>query len=204
MKLYDLELSGNCYKVRLFLNLLQQPFEKVTVNVLKGEHKSPEYLSINPKGQIPTLADGECIISDSQAILVYLAEKFEAESWYPKDAQTRAEIQFWLSTAANEAGRGPADARLVKLFGAGLDYNQARQKTDALLNLLEQHLQGHDWLVGDAITIADIAVFPYVGLAGDAEISLEPYPAVRAWLNRITTQPNFIGMPGLHPAEQTV
>lgn len=204
MKLYDLELSGNCYTIRLFLNLIQQPVELVQVNVLKGEQQTPEFLAINPRAQIPALQDGDFGLGDSQAILVYLAEKFARDDWYPSGAETRARIQFWLSIAANEIAHGLADARLAKLFGLAFDYDRAVQTAELSLRLLERHLNQHDWLVGDRATIADLAVFPYVALAGDAHISLNPYPAVRAWINRIYDLPNFVGMPGQIAAEQTV
>lgn len=204
MKLYDLELSGNCYKIRLFLNLIQQPVDLVQVNVLKGEQKTPEFTAINPRAQIPALQDGDFGLGDSHAILVYLAEKFARDDWYPTAPETRARIQFWLSISANEIARGLADARLVKLFGAGLDYERATQTAATSLKLLEQHLNRHNWLVGDGPTIADLAVFPYVALAGDAHIDLNPYPAVRAWITRIYDLPNFLSMPGQIATEQTV
>ncbi|MDJ0835267.1 MAG: glutathione S-transferase [Acidobacteriota bacterium] len=197
MKLYNLDLSGNSYKVRLFLSLLGQDCRIQDVDVMGGEHKQPAFLKLNPKGQVPVLEDAGMVLSDSQAILVYLARRYADESWYPDDAVAQAQIQFWLSTAANEIARGPADARLVKLFGAGLNFEAAAARAAKILDLMNEHLEDREWLVGDQITIADIAVFPYVALAPDGEISLAAYPAIQAWMDRIKQLPGFVGMPGI-------
>src|SRR5689334_20689903 len=111
IELYDFELSGNCYKVRLLLSLLEMDYKSYLLNLSAREHKSPEFLTINPFGQVPALKDGEIIIRDSQAILVYLARAYGSDVWFPADAKKSAEITEWLSTAANEVSRGPAALR---------------------------------------------------------------------------------------------
>ncbi len=197
MKLYDFELSGNCYKARLFLGLIGAEYERVPVDVLKGEHRAEPFLRRNPKGQLPVLADGGLDIPDSQAILVYLARKFAAESWFPEDAEAQARVQFWLATAANEVQNSLALARLVKLFKVDADYDAAVAKANNALSLLESSLEGRDWLASDHPTIAEAAVFPYVALAENGEVSLAPYPRVRAWIERVKGLPGFTPMPGL-------
>jgi len=197
MKLYDFELSGNCYKVRLLLSLLQLDWEGHPVDLQGGEHKRAPFLALNPRGQVPVLADGEVVVADSQAILVYLARKSGRSDVYPEHPEGQARIQFWLSIAANEVARGPADARLVKLFGADLDLDRARDKASLVLQLIEDALAGGPFLVGDRWTLADIAVFPYVALAGDGDISLTPYPRIRAWIDRIKALDGFVTMPGI-------
>lgn len=87
MKLYDLSLSGNCYKVRLFLSLIDQPVELIPVDLLKGEHRQPAFLALNPRGQVPVLLDADVQVVDSQAILVYLARRYGDERWFPLGAQ---------------------------------------------------------------------------------------------------------------------
>ncbi len=124
MKLHDLSLSGNCHKVRLFLSLIGKPVERLPVNLLAGEHKQPAFRAINPRGQIPVLEDGEFRLEDSQAILVYLAQRYAPE-WYPQDAETQGRIASWLSFAANEVQHGPATLRLGKLFGRPIDESLA-------------------------------------------------------------------------------
>ena len=197
LQLYDFELSGNAYKVRLFLGLNALAHERVPVDLAAGEHKQPAFLELNPKGEIPVLADGNFTVADSQAILIYLAEKFELNDWYPDDALDRARIQFWLSTAAKEIAHGVAAARLVKVFGAERDYDAAIAAGYQLLDLIDGHLAQRVWLHGQHPTIADIAVFPYVALAGDGGIDLSPYAHVLAWITRIKSLPGFTPMPGL-------
>ncbi|MCQ4286912.1 glutathione S-transferase family protein [Pseudomonas stutzeri] len=198
MKLYDLTLSGNCYKARLFLSLIGQPVELVPVNLLQGEHKQPPFLTINPRGQVPVLEDGDIRVIDSQAILVYLARRYAGEVWYPQDALAQARIVGWLSFAANEMHHGPATARVGRLFRRPIDEPLTASRAIAALQLVEQQLTEHAWLAETAApTIADLAVYPYAALAGEGGIDLGPYPAIRAWCSRIRELPGYIGMPGL-------
>lgn len=128
MKLYDLEVSGNCYKVRLLLALLGVDYELRPVDFLGGEHMSEEFAAMNPFCELPILEDGDYFLRDSQAILVYLAQKYGGESWLPTKADELALVMQWLSTAANDIARGPNDARLHDKFGIGLDVKLARAK----------------------------------------------------------------------------
>lgn len=198
MKLYDLELSGNCYKIRLFLSLLDIDYELVPVDLMAGEHKSPEFLQLNPWGEVPVLEDGDLILRDSQAILVYLAKKHGGD-WFPSDAAEMALVTQWLSTAANEIARGPNDARLNKKFGFAIDLDTAQQKAEIILNLIEQHLSKFEnqWLALNRPTIADIVCFPYIALAPEGGVMLDKYPAINQWCDRLKKLPNFIEMPGI-------
>lgn len=197
MKLYDLELSGNCYKVRLFAALAGIPLEIAAVDFLAGAHKRSPLIELNPWGEIPILVDGEVVLRDSQAILVYLAARYVNESWLPRDAAGMAEVMQWLSTAANEVQNGPASARLVDKFGYGLDKTDTLKRSARILPLLEAHLAGHRWLALARPTIADCAVFPYVALAPEGGVSLADYPNVRRWLDEVKALPNFLSMPGV-------
>jgi glutathione S-transferase len=197
LKLHDLELSGNCYKVRLFCALLGLPLHLAPVDYLGGAHKKSPVIDFNPFGQIPVLEDGDVALRDSQAILVYLARKYGGEDWLPTDAAGMAEVVSWLMVAENEIARGPADARLHDKFGVELDVDLAREKAAHILGLLEAHLQNHDWLALGRPTIADVACMPYVALGHEGGVSLAPYPAVRAWIDRIKALPGFITMPAL-------
>ena len=196
MKLYDLEPSGNCYKVRLFLSLLDIEYELISMNLMAGEHKSPEFLKLNPLGQVPVLEDDGLVFRDSQAILVYLAKKHGGEAWFPSDAAGMAQVTQWLLTAANEIARGPADARVGTKFG-GINVDAAQKKAESILNLIEQHLTKNQWLTLNRPTIADIACFPYIALAPEGGVSLDKYPAINQWCDRVKKLPNFIEMPGI-------
>jgi glutathione S-transferase len=194
-KLYGHELSGNSYKVRLFLELLNLNYEWIKVDLMKGEHKSPEYLALNPFGQVPLLIDGETKLADAQAILVYLARQYGGDQWLPLEALPLAQVVRWLSTTAGEVRQGPENARLYHLFGAtSINIERAHQKAEYILTQLDQHLSTHTWLEFEHPTIADVAVFPYIALAPDGKIDLAPYPHVLAWIDRIKQLPGYIPM----------
>ncbi|WJN57697.1 glutathione S-transferase family protein [Pseudomonas sp. SO81] len=198
MQLHDFRLSGNCYKVRLFLALLGREVELLQTDLLGGAQKRAEFLALNPRGQVPVLVDEGQAIYDSQAILVYLAKRYGAPSWYPQDALSQARIASWLSFAANEVAQGPGQARLHGLFRMPGDLQQAQQRAVQVLDLLDAHLAQHTWLAqGEAPSIADLAVYPYIALAGDGGIDLAPYVHLAAWFARIRALPGHIGMPGL-------
>ncbi|MGB3695613.1 MAG: glutathione S-transferase N-terminal domain-containing protein [Spirulinaceae cyanobacterium] len=197
MKLHDLELSGNCYKIRLFLSLLDIKYELVSVDFMAGQHKSSEFLQLNPLGQIPVLEDDDLILRDSQAILVYLAKKYGGEAWFPSDSAGMAQVTQWLSIATNEIARSCNDARLNQKFGFAVDLEAAQQKAESILNIIEQHLKQRQWLALDRPTIADIACFPYIALSPEGGIFLDKYLAINQWCDRIKKLPLFMGMPGI-------
>lgn len=205
IKLYSYQLSGNCYKVRLLLSLLGIEHEIIPVDLGKGEHKSPEYLQLNPFGQVPVLVDQEVVLADAQAILVYLARQYGGEDWLPVDAEPLSRIVRWLSTAAGEIRQGPELARRYYLFGSkNINIEMATQQAATILELLNAHLSDRQWLELDRPTIADIAAFPYVALAADGKIDLTPYTNVLAWIERIKQLPGFVDMPGLVASTATV
>ncbi|WP_313223829.1 glutathione S-transferase family protein [Stutzerimonas nitrititolerans] len=195
MKLYDLEASGNCYKVRLFAALANIELEKVPVDFLSGAHKQPPLSDMNPLGQLPVLEDGTQVFRDSQAILVYLAGAYGGLAWWPAHPQGQAEIVQWLSFAANEVQHSLCAARLVQKFGYDLDQSAALAKAPAVLALLDAHLQRHDWLALGRPTIADCAVYPYVVLAPEGGVELEPYSHVARWMKRMEELPGFLPKP---------
>lgn len=200
MKLYDLELSGNCYKIRLFAALAGIPLEIAPVDFLGGEHKRPPLIDLNPWGELPILTDGRVVLRDSQAILVYLAMQYADPSWLPRDAQGLGKVTQWLSTAANEIQNGPGAARLVDKFGYKLDKAETLRRASRILPLLDAHLAKQAWLAAEHPTIADCAVMPYVALAPEGGISLADYPNILAWIERIKRLPNFLTMPGIPAA----
>lgn len=199
IKLYGHDISGHSYKARLMLSLLSLDYEWINVDLISGAHQSLDYLAMNPFGQVPLLVDGTIQLPDSQAILVYLARQYGGESWLPTEPLPMAQVIRWLSTAAGEVAQGPASARLHHLFGARMNINidRANQKSEFILNQLEQHLSQRNWLEFEQPTIADVAVFPYVALARDGKINLDAYPAVLAWIDRVKQLPGYIPMKGV-------
>jgi glutathione S-transferase len=195
IKLYRHKLSGHCHRVELLLSLLSLPRTLIDVDVPQGAHKTAEFLAKNPLGQLPIIEDGNVTLADSNAILVYLASRYdEARRFYPRDAVPAAEVQRWLSVAAGELRYGPGNLRLHALLKVPIDKGVAERASAQLLPVLDAWLAAHDWLVGDHATIADVAMYAYSVLAPEGGISLEPYPALRAWHQRVEALPGFVPM----------
>jgi glutathione S-transferase len=197
LTLYEFGLSGNCHKVRLLLSLLGLQYQSKLLNSVEREHKSEHFLHLNPFGQTPVLTDGDTVVRDSQAILVYLARTYGADGWFPQDPAKAAEIISWLSTAANEVARGPNAMRLHHKFGRAINMDEATQITSQLLSVLNLHLQSRQWLVNNTLTIADIAAYPYIALVNEGKFDLEPYGYVQNWMKRIEQLAGYVGMPGM-------
>ncbi|AWN34381.1 glutathione S-transferase family protein [Methylobacterium radiodurans] len=192
MKLYHHPLSGHAHRARLFLSLLGVPHEAVEVDLKASAHKRPEFLALNPFGQVPVLDDDGTVISDSNAILVYVARKLGRTDWLPEDAEGEAAVQRWLSVAAGELAYGPAAARLVTVFGAKFNPEEVIGRAHTLLGRLEAHLTGRDWLVGERPTIADVALYSYLARAPEGNVDLSGYPIVNGYLRRIEALPGFL------------
>ena len=195
IRLYRHALSGHSHRAQLLLSLLGLDAELVDVDLAAGEHKQAAFLARNRFGQLPVLEDGDNVIADSNAILVYLAGRYDAgNSWMPVDPVAAAQVQRFLSIAAGQVAHGPAAARLVNVFGAGLDHQRAIEVAHNLLGVLESHLDGREWLVGDKPTVADVANYAYIAHAPEGDVSLQNYPNVQAWLGRIAALPGFVPM----------
>lgn len=204
IRLHDYELSGNCYKVRLLLHWLGLAWTRIPVDFHPGrEHRSAAFRNqINPRGQLPVLEDGPLRLPDAQAILVYLASRYDAaRHWYPDDPATRGRITLWLATA-DELTRTVSAARLHLGFGHAADLAACQRGGRAVLRLLDDQLaenlrRGLPWLAASHPTIADIACFPYAALAPEAGIDLVEFPAIQAWASALRHQPGFLAMPGI-------
>jgi len=194
IKLYDYPLSGHAHRARLLLSLLDVPYENIETDLAGGQHKSREFLAMNLFGEVPVLVDGDVVIRDSNAILVYIANRF-GPKWNPQSPAEAAQVQAWLTTASKEITGGPGAARLVKLFNAPLDHAQLVVQSHALLRLIDRYLENREWLALDVPTIADVSAYSYVATAPEGDVSLEDYPNVRAWLARIEALPGFVAMP---------
>lgn len=195
IKLYRHPLSGHSHRVELLLNELNIPFELVEVDLANGEHKSETFLKKNFMGQVPVIEDADTTVADSVAILVYLAEKYAANShWYPSNTSQKVKLDQLLSIAANELANGPGAARLVNVFGAQLDHQRAIEKSHSVLTIIEKELSESDWLLGNEISIADIAFYAYIAHAPEGDVSLETYPNVRKWLAAVEARDSFVPM----------
>jgi glutathione S-transferase len=193
--LYRHPVSGHAHRVELFLSLLKLPFRLVDVDLMAGAQKKPDFLRKNPFGQVPVIEDGDVTLADSNAILVYLAGRYdESGTWYPREALAAARVQQWLSVAAGQLAAGPGAARLVKLFGFPLDHARAVAVSGQLLPVLDRVLSTQAFLTGTTPTIADVAIYSYTALAPEGEVSLEPYGNIRAWLARVEALPGFVPM----------
>lgn len=197
MKLYDSPLSGNAYKVRLFLSLLDIEYQSVPVDLRAGDNRKAEFLQRNPRGQIPVLEDGETIVWDSQAILVYLARRYGGEDWLPLDPAPMAEVAQWLAVSENELLFGLARARAVKKFGRDFDLEACREYGRGALKVLDAHLEDRTWLAAGRPTIADVACYPYVALAPEGDVPLDDWPNVLRWIRRMQDLPGYTGMEGI-------
>jgi glutathione S-transferase len=196
LKLYDLDRSGNCYKVRLLLSMLRLDYERVPTDTAAGETLTAEFKRLNPRSQIPVLVDGETVIWDSMAILVYLARRYGDERWLPTDALGESRVMQWLAVSENELLYGLARARVTLLFNRPFDLEQCHRDARPGLEAMEERLGDHDWLAAEHPTVADLACYPYVSLAEVGRFSLQPYPAVRTWLARVEGLAGWVPMIG--------
>ena len=195
IRLYRHPLSGHAHRVELFLSLLGLPYVLADVDLKGGEHKSAAFLAKNPFGQVPVIEDGDVIVADSNATLVYLATRYDtAGRWLPREAVAAAAVQRWLSAAAGPLAFGPAAARLVTVFGAPLDHERAKSIAAQLFAVLEPHLAARAFVAGTTPTIADLALYSYTAHAPEGGVSLQPYPQIRDWLARIEALPGFVAM----------
>ncbi|MFK3820442.1 glutathione S-transferase family protein [Pseudomonas sp. NPDC089407] len=195
IKLYNFPKSGHAHRIELMLSLLNLPTELVFVDLAKGAHKQPDFLALNPFGQVPVIDDNGTVIADSNAILVYLVKKYDNGNWLPEEPAAAARVQRWLSVAAGPLAFGPAAARLVTVFGASFNTDEVIARAHTLLKVIDAELAKTPFLAGSTPTIADIANYSYIAHAPEGNVSLEPYANVRSWLARIEALPGFVAMP---------
>ena len=206
MRLYDYLPSGNGYKVRLALAQLGIPFERVEMDILEGETRTPEFLAKNPNGRIPVLEiEPGLYLSESDAILCYLAEDTEL---MPDDRLERARVLQWLffeqyshepyiavlrHWLQHHPERIQAERiQAERIQGKAGELEERQEKGYAALRVMEQHLEAHDYLVAGRYSIADIALYAYTHVASEGGFDLGGFPAIRAWLDRVAHEPRHI------------
>jgi glutathione S-transferase len=197
LRLYDFLPSGNCYKVRLLLTQLGIPFERVNINILKGESRTLEFLSKNSNGRVPVLeVEPGKFLSESNAILFYLSENTQ---FFPDDSWERAQVLQWLCFEQYSHEPYIATSRFwISELGKAEEYrdalNQKREPGYAALTVMEKHLTNHKFFVGERYTIADIGLFAYTHVADEGGFDLARFPAIQAWLEQVKSQPQHISI----------
>ncbi|BAY13897.1 glutathione S-transferase family protein [Calothrix sp. NIES-2098] len=197
LRLYDFLPSGNGYKIRLLLTQIGMPFERIEVNIIKGETRTPEFLSKNPNGKIPLLEiEPGKYLAESNAILVYLSEGTE---FLPYDRFLRAQVLQWLFFEQSSHEPFIATSRfLISILGKPEEYQEAiKQRQEpgyAALKVMENHLSSHSFFVGERYTIADIALFAYTHVADEGGFDLAQFPAIQAWIARVKSQSGYISI----------
>lgn len=196
-KLYHTQVTGNSYKVRLVLSLLGVSYDLIDVDIFHGENRTADYLALNPLSKVPILIlpDGR-VLTESNAILIYLAE---GTRFLPKDRYDRAKVFQWMFFEQYSHAPYIAVARFwIHLLGRGEEKRHERplwrEKGNLALSIMDQELNQRDFLATGRYTIADIALYAYTHVAEEGEFDLEPYPAIRAWLQRVSDQPGHVPM----------
>jgi glutathione S-transferase len=194
LRLYDYLPSGNAYKVRLLLHQLGIPFERVEMDILRGETRTPEFLAKNPNGRIPTLEleDGSHL-AESNAILCYLAD---GTPFLPADRLDRARVLQWMCFEQYSHEPNIATVRFW-YHGELTDERRAlipakRQLGEAALRVMDEHLRTRRFFVGERYTVADIALYAYTHVADEGGFDLAPHGAIRGWLERVRAQPGHV------------
>jgi glutathione S-transferase len=199
-RVYGMSSSGNCYKLRLLLEQLQQPYEWIEIDVRTGLTRQPEFLGRNPNGRVPTLEyEPGKYLAESDAILVYLAE---GSAFWPQQRLQRAQVLQWMFFEQYSHEPYVAVARFICLMLPAQHERRAElprlhERGNQALAVMEQHLARERFFVGGAYSIADIALYAYTHVAGDGGFELQRFPAVRAWITRVESQPRFVPMPAV-------
>lgn len=198
-KVYGDYRSGNCYKVKLMLHLLGKEYQWIAIDILKGETQSEAFLAKNPNGKIPVLEleDGTCLW-ESNAILNYLADGSE---FLPSEPRLRTQVLQWQFFEQYSHEPYVAVARFIQLY-QGMPEARLEEHARCLklgykaLKVMEKQLERTSYLVGEQYSIADIALYAYTHVADEGGFSLEDFPAVRAWIERVASHPRHVTMLG--------
>ena len=198
--LHEYAASGNCYKVRLTAALVGARLERRDYDIMKGETRSPDFLAnVNPNGRIPVLQVDGRFIPESNAACYYLAEGTTLIPTAPFDHADMLRWMFW-EQYNHEPNIATLRFWLREIGSANLDDMKRlqmpakRQAGNAALKLMDEHLDGRDWFVGPSMSLADVCLFAYTHVAGDAEFDLDRYPHVVDWIERIKGQPRYVAM----------
>lgn len=198
--LHEYAASGNCYKVRLTAALVGVRLERREYDIMKGETRTPHFLAnVNPNGRIPVLQDGDRFIPESNAASYYLAEGTSLIPTAPFDHADMLHWMFW-EQYNHEPNIATLRFWMHEIGSANLDdlkrmqMPAKRQAGNAALKLMDEHLTSRIWFIGDSLSLADVCLFPYTHVAGEAEFDLARYPNVVRWIERLKGQPRYVAM----------
>lgn len=199
IKLHGLDVSGNTYKARLLMSILKINYEFISIDITNKQHKTDEYLCLNPRGEFPVLEDDSHAIWDSQAILIYLSRQYNGEHWFPDNPIEMALITQWLTVANGEIFNTLAKARSMLKFGHPGDLTEYQSQGKGILKMINNHLLHchNGWIATNQASIADLACYPYIALCGEGDISIQKYTAIIQWIENIQSIDGYISMPGL-------
>lgn len=191
-----MKYSGHGHRVVLLMTMLGLPYHRIDVDPALEEQKAPNILKLNPFAQVPIIIDDGLVVTDSNAILIYLARKYGGDHLIPTDPVGEAAMQRWFSLAAGEIAFGPCAARRLRVFDDFLvPAYTAQAITARLFSLLDDHFSSCEFAVGSGVTLADLAAYAYIARSEEGLIDLGPYEHLRAWLRRIEALPHFVPMP---------
>jgi glutathione S-transferase len=198
IKLYNHPLSGNCYKVRLLLNHLGIKYERIDIDIFGGEQNKPEFVALNPNKKIPVIVDGDFVMWESNAILLYLGKKFSPNPFYSESPEAFGAISQWLFFGKTTIDPNLARARYMLRFvpeesRSEKDLISLQEAGKSALQTLNVHLKNNEFLAGSYST-ADMGCYPYINTAEEGGISLSQFPAVQNWCDRIRSQPGYVSM----------
>ena len=195
LKLYSFPLSGHAHRAELALSLLGIDADIHNLDLATGEQRSDWFKALNPAGKVPVLVDGDIVISESTAILTYLAAKFDkGGNWIPQDAAGAAEVEQWFAVASAGLATGPARARLITVFGAKYDQAETIKDAHAFLAYLNDRLEGRKFLLGAHASFADVAIYSYTAHAPEGLVPLDAYDNIRNWIAAVEALDGFTPM----------
>lgn len=194
IKLYDHKLSGNAYKARLLMQQLGVDFKREIVELFEGAHKTKEFARLNPCQKIPVLVDGEFVMWESNAILLYLAKKYYSNDFISDDPEIYGHIVQWVFFGKTSIDPNLALARYLARFVPDHDQKEMEKlqtQGNSVLKILDDHLSDRDFLVGN-YSIADIACYPYVMLSPEGDFDLTYYLNIQKWIDNVESTEKFL------------
>ncbi|MGB3401705.1 MAG: glutathione S-transferase family protein [Microcoleaceae cyanobacterium] len=195
LKLYEYPPSGNCYKIRLLLTQLEIPFERISIDIVKGETRTPEFLEKNPNGKIPLLElEAEKYLAESNAIIYYFSQN---TPFFPTEPFEQAQVMQWMFFEQYSHEPNIATSRYwISVLGKAEEYKEALQQKhkagNMALSVMEEHLKKHEFFVGNSYSIADICLFAYTHVADEGGFNLTQFPQIENWIQRVKQKPKYI------------